>query len=104
MPAAPFLAPPPALAGNRLPQRLELAGMGAGFAIQGKDDVALRSTGRLIIGEAGDRLSQAARAGIRPQLGGAMENEGLQRTIPCGATVVGRRRKCSRPQRGRKTV
>jgi len=52
--------------------------------------------------DVGDRLAQSARTGVRPQLGGDMENPGLQRTPV--ATVVVRRGLLLRQQRERNTV
>src|SRR5436190_22143244 len=62
-------------------ERFERADVAARLAIQRQDHVALRSAPRLVVGETSDRLSEAARPGIRPQFGGEMENAGLQRAL-----------------------
>src|ERR1043166_3807170 len=108
MPAADLFELAGALDLERIAQRLEFADVRAGFAIEREHDVALRAARGLIIRESGHRLTQAARTGVRPQLGGQVENACLQRplspttrTDPGVATAVALRLAARRRLEGR---
>ena len=98
-PAAHFFVRATTLDRKWIAQGLELAGMFPRFSVQRQHDVGLHATRGLIVREARDRLAKSARAGVRPQLRGQVEDPSLQK--PPVVRVAARLEVLPRQLRGR---